>query len=977
MKSRKIAVKAFFTVCCFAIFSCSEKKEENDGDLEIKEIEEIPPDVEDAENMDFYDSQEIESDDIIEAEEEVTNPFEGYCRACRKNEDCPEGGACLNLDNGEMSCSLPCDLPTDCPAGSSCLNVSESETRQCKPDSGTCVRDKMGDPCRAWGCSGRNDVCSDPSGSNGYCTHRCETRIDCEAGFMQCNDRGDGVKICMKEPLPPPQRCGTTEHPSGIGSPCGSATCSDPVFICVNSINPLLPAFCTRSCSSDSDCSSEEGSICREIRLNEGNEKFCLPDECSCFEKIPDSLLDTLLNEVGLDRCELFWDTETMTTYFGNSVTHDRFRIPWTDDAHNEWLRGGREALKIESKIDEAVQIGMSKMIYESATLAGHPFEETEKTYEPADTNPLASALESLVISLGETPDRPSYELDASDIPMDIQQFTARVLLAIQDAIKSRNDAISSLGGNRWEINRYYNSTPGFVLPSFGIIPDPTDRKVQDFLIGDFRYELIYEASYHLIKTIEQYANSIGQHSPDEHFSFNQSTSAGRVTISDARDNSLSGPTAGSESYLLVIDIGGNDHYEISAGANTNPENPVSVLIDFGGNDTYGYYEVPDPDDGGRLVSDLDGRVTPTSSYGPFSLSRTSRQGSGRLGIGILVDFGAGDDRYRSLRISQGSGILGVGILYDDGGSDIYECEAGCQGSGIFGMGILMDMGEQGGTSGDTFSSYNASQGFAYAQGIGILYNEKGNDIYFCNQDDVLYPSPQDSLSNSSLCQGMGFGRRSDEALGGDGVYMSGGIGILRDLEGWDEYTCAIFGQGSGYWFGFGFLLDGQGSDHYDGRWYVQASSAHFATAVLHDAGGDDYYNANETRRLNIILGGGHDFSNSFLLDDEGNDHYFAPNLSFGTGNDNGFGLFVDNGGDDEMECTSDYSFGNASITPSMGRGIFPSAGIFMECGGIDSYTRPNSEILGNDKIWTQKVHPDSRSEYGAGGDTTTLNCIF
>jgi hypothetical protein len=327
--------------------------------------------------------------------------------------------------------------------------------------------------------------------------------------------------------------------------------------------------------------------------------------------------------------------------------------------------------------------------------------------------------------------------------------------------------------------------------------------------------------------------------------------------------------------------------------------------------------------------------------------------------------------------MSQGSGILGVGLLFDDGGSDRYDCEAGCQGSGAFGLGIHVDAGGPGTGPGDVYNAYHAAQGFAYAIAVGILYDHQGDETYFCNQGDVLYPSPQSDTSNSSLCQGMGFGRRADEWLGLDGVFMSGGIGILRDLAGADDYTSAVFGQGGGYWFGFGFLLDAAGDDAYNGRYYVQGSTAHYATSVLHDGDGQDTYNREEVFRLNGILGAGHDFSSSFLVDDGGSDLYFSPGRSLGTANDNAFGILIDRQGDDAFQCNTNYSLGNANLSPEIAltRGGFPTIGMFMDCGGTDTYDRPDTARPGNDVTWQQEMHPDSSSETGLGGDTSTMPC--
>lgn len=972
---RRVAILVVVLIAAGFASGCNGGNGEEDTTLDIDIDENTAADDvmgEDAE--DDVPDGDMQAEDI--GEEEPPLLPEGYCRACTYDSDCGPGGVCIHLDDGEMGCGIPCELPTDCPADSRCDNVPESDERQCVPSSGSCVWNSIGSPCPSWGCSGRNDLCSDPEGEDGYCTHWCENRVDCEPGFMQCVDRGDGVMVCMKDPPPPFERCGISEHTSGVGSPCGSATCSDPEFVCADTLDASLPRICVRSCTIDADCPEDEGAQCVNLPGTPPDDRYCVSNECRCLGIVPGSLLDELLEGAGLTRCKLAWDDDGITEYFGPDLAHDRFRISWTDDVHNDWLRAVPKTYEIEGDLDNAASLGIAQVIVSAAGLSQHPIAGGDTTFSPAALQPLAVAVSDLVTSLGEVPDITGYEADAADVPEDVQVFAARIIMAITAAIQARNDALAVLEGDSWKINHYYLRAPFLILPSTSIRMEVTDRQVQDFLIGDFNYEIIYQAAYDIAHNVEMFAAEVSAHPPDESFSFSQSTPAGRIEISDGGDTSYVGAMTSAD-YLLVLDVGGNDEYEISAGANSSGDNPVSILIDFSGEDTYAYHVVPDPNDGDRLPSDSDGRMTPTADRGPYSLSKIPRQGSGRLGIGMLFDFGSMDDRYRSLRISQGSGILGVGLLYDDGGSENYECENVCQGGGAFGLGILIDAGSPGAAPGDSFSSYHASQGFAFAGAVGILYNGEGNDTYFCNQDDILYPSPQSDVSNSSLCQGMGFGRRADEWLGGDGVFMSGGIGILRDLSGDDHYTAAVFGQGCGYWFGFGFLLDGDGSDVYNARYYAQGSTAHYATSVLLDSAGDDFYNRDEVFRLAGVLGAGHDFSSSFLIDGGGHDLYFSPGRSLGTGNDNAFGILIDREGDDAYQCNTDYSFGNANMTPEMEltRGVFPTVGMFLDCNGTDTYDRPDTSIMGNDTTWQQKRHPDSSSETGLGGDTSTQPC--
>ena len=162
----------------------------------------------------------------------------------------------------------------------------------------------------------------------------------------------------------------------------------------------------------------------------------------------------------------------------------------------------------------------------------------------------------------------------------------------------------------------------------------------------------------------------------------------------------------------VVTCLGGDDSYLIPAGATAALDHPVSVLIDLGGNDNYGYIPVLPAPHALALPEDDHGRWepvgTPGEINGPVSLSDHNRQGSGRLGAGMLFDLGDGADEYSSLRLSQGSGVYGLGLLYDDGGDDGYKAEAIAQGAGIFGIGLLIDEAGD-----DDYQGFHGVQAFA------------------------------------------------------------------------------------------------------------------------------------------------------------------------------------------------------------------------------------------------------------------------
>ncbi|MBW2263110.1 MAG: hypothetical protein JRG91_14150 [Deltaproteobacteria bacterium] len=921
-------------------------KGKNTGDAD----EDAPGDVEDEDAQADLPGDVVDedgADDVVDDDGGLPPPELLYCHACVWDSDCGPMGECALLDDGKMSCLPACT--DECPTGATCVERRDGVMR-CAPNDSRCLWSALGADCPSWGCE-------DPVGSDGFCTHECVSRADCEAGYNRCADRGDGTLVCLEDLPSPFERCGVTEHADGFGSPCTSSPCSDTSFVCTDTIDTALPSFCTQSCTSDTDCGT--GGLCVALQGTDGSTRYCVPDECSCLGIVPGSMIDTGLEATGLTRCDLGWKKDEVTPA-EPTFRHDRFRLPWFDDVHYDWLRGGVPfAEEAETRLDTSISAGYADVIVEAAEYGGHPIAGGTVSYTPAATDPLAEAVAAVVEAAGGTADLAAYRTDASDVPADLQDAAALVLLAAADAITARDRAVEgTIGDDDSEMQAYFNWTPDFVLPVAGAGLTATNPRTQALLIDDFGYEELYQAGYQVARAVEQAdfgSISVGSTT----FTFDQPTPAGRVLISDAADTTYEGALA-DEDILLVIDAGGNDTYRIHAGGNRSIDNPVSIAIDLDGTDLWAYVEVPDPGDTGRLVSDDGGRVSSTQ---PISISNRARQGAGRMGVGMLFDLGGDSDTYQSLRMSQGFGSLGVGLLWDDGGDDDYLCEAGCQGSAIWGLGILVDRG----TGQDDYSAYHVSQGFAYVGAVGILHDEDGPDSYICNQDDVLYPSAQHSGSNATLGQGFGFGRRADIAYGGDGVFMSGGLGILRDLAGDDTYEAAIMAQGTGYWFGLGALLDGAGNDTYHGRWYVLGAGAHYANGLLHDAGGNDNYNEYEDTRLNVTLGGGHDFSNAFLIDDSGDDVYYSPNLSLGAGNDNGFGLFLDRMGTDAYQCSSNFSFGNAvavRFTPL-------SVGIFLDSEGTDTYTRPDTTLTVNDSLWTQ-TRSGASVEHGVGVDVDT-----
>lgn len=355
---------------------------------------------------------------------------------------------------------------------------------------------------------------------------------------------------------------------------------------------------------------------------------------------------------------------------------------------------------------------------------------------------------------------------------------------------------------------------------------------------------------------------------------------------------------------LLILDPGGNDTYQISgypAGF------PLSAIIDIAGSDKYISDDSTSPGIGGAV-----------------------------LGMAVVIDK-AGDDLYSGINLTQGAALFGAGVIMDNNGNDRYHARSHAQGSGTFGIGILSDS-----TGDDSLHCWINSQGFGYTKGCGLCINYSGNDIYIAEDSILFSPGQQTKEHNSSLSQGVGFGKRADFI---DGHSWAGGVGILCDIQGNDKYSAGLFAQGCGYWYAVGMLLDGQGDDNYKSVWYTLGSGAHFAIGYLDDFEGNDIYTAS----MNMSIGSGHDFTIGYLNERGGNDVYNAPGLSLGGGNFQGIGIFHDWSGDDTYKTSGRFTLGGANGLQQGARAFLYTFGVFIDGGGRDSY---GDRWAGNGSRW-------------------------
>jgi hypothetical protein len=686
-------------------------------------------------------------------------------------------------------------------------------------------------------------------------------------------------------------------------------------------------------------------------------------DDCPAPQPaIPDAL-DEALAAGGVDRCQVrILPEDVARSTWPTEVLFDAHRLPDFSPLHRGPLRLPAYARETRGWFDAAMAspTPVSDTLAALSVRRGHPLHDVcvdLSAFEPrpSDPTPLATAVLLLDQHLGSTGDEAALRASAAPLPLPLQRRLARVLGAVDHAAFEVKLALGAATADerRHLAESYALYVP--TLPSWDLSAAGIAR------LDAVDVDRLVDAAALLARAVE--AADLGA-LPDATFpAFEAPTPLGAVVVHDASaDHYVAGSPA--DGALLLFDLGGDDVYEVPAGA-SDAEHPVSLAIDVRGHDSYGYAPVADAADGDMLPSDGAGRyhspTTPDQDWGPITLSHQARQGAGLAGIGMLFDLGPEADHYRSLALSQGFAAAGVGVLYDAGGDDVYEAEIASQGAATFGVAALIDR-----EGNDTYRSFTASQGFGGALGAGALLDGAGDDLYTVDLGDpalgghpLYFAGQLPGVSNSSLSQGAAQGRRPlDDS---DASYMAGGLGVLYDRQGNDRYTGSVFAQGVAYWQGLGMLLEGGGDDHYDALWYLQGSAAHFALAVLLDEGGDDSYDL-DVLPVATGIGVGHDFSAGLHLDEGGDDHYRAPALSLGSGNINGIGCLVNVGGDDVYEAAQDPTLGAGNYSAELPFGAArqgaPTLGVFVHAGGTGTYLVGGVARPLGDTVWSYAPQP-------------------
>jgi hypothetical protein len=568
-------------------------------------------------------------------------------------------------------------------------------------------------------------------------------------------------------------------------------------------------------------------------------------------------------------------------------------------------------------------------------------------------TTTLPQAIADFVDRVGGTSDLAAYETALTDLSADDSAALGALVDACQQAYDLRLDMLNNTfgldvdgGDDPGDLSAWFDAghggglwacrTASWVPGIYSLYDDGQGGAISFFRIFDIGS--LIEGSVIMADAIDNFTAYMAGSPAFADVSLDVDTPVGKVVIAGTGDDTHAVAGDGN-GHAILIDLGGNDTYDSHAGGNASVYNGIALNVDVAGDDVYN--NIDDPTDFDRSVG--------------YSDDNTSQQGTGRFGIGMLVDY-AGTDQYTGVRMAQGCGIFGVGVLADFAGDDIYDGEAFVQGAALGGLGLFYDAAGV-----DSYTGYNFCQGAGSVRGVGMLVDHgMESDTYTAVENlgsaDPERPNYWVEAYNTNLnfAQGAGVGARTGWISHDDTNYIaSGGYGVLFDQGGDEIMEGGTFCQGNGFFQGAGILIDlGQGNDDRRGHWYSNGATAHEGVAGLWDDGGNDYYE----NEVSIGIGGAHDKSITWFFDrGSGDDEYHGAGLSMGTGFNNAIGIMLDYRGSDtytpefanpEHETLGRGGWHQDGIPPDWQWG---SIGIFVDAEGSDTYDPGYADMLGLD----------------------------
>ncbi len=872
---------------------------------------------------------------------------------------CPDGFACRPSDGQCLAEPTPCTEQAHCPVGEICDTFFENH----------CIPVGLACDFNSFDCGFQMSCSATSIGETGQCLQECSAVPEgCPDTAPACESYHRAFSVCVERGLGRVERCAQLmDWREQVGRPCPTSETDSGCFgttdTCLEDVVDGVPGYCTQSCDPDPDAGAPcpSGSSCSQVVDMSGDDVtasaafYCVPNACECMswpEGIEEGEVDVLqaaIDQFELSRCDLGFFAEERAVA-GSAVANDAFRTALVGLVRNEVLYAPHT---IQDQLKAANENSASTAITLGADNLG--FSDTDVAVV-IGTPTFCEAVQGL------------FEEGAEDLP------ACETLTPLEEQLPEamRAEVAATIAAAGWAVGARRSVFLDTTVEDFdrvtaqlatwldgGLESAAGVNDVRDFLLN-FKYGALYSASSSVADLIDSADLSAGE-ADVSGVDISIETPAGLIVIKGSGDDVYCASECGDGTVidshvLLFIELGGNDSYTDVSAATSDYDLGISIFVDVAGDDTY---------DGGEALS----------------------LGASQGGIALQFDWGGGADTYTGEHASQGVGLLGVGVLSDDGCTaeecvDTFTSETAAQGVGLFGIGLAFI-----GDGASTFEADQLAQGAAGPMGAGLLINIAGNDQYTATTgdegDDPIHPAPArirstvGSRNEWSVAQGASVGIAAD--VPADGGNMSGGVGVLIDLAGDDEYSAGLLGQGAGYWHGLGILLDADGADRYETHGFGLGSGLDFGAGILADHAGDDQYNDEESTARSV-LGSGYNFGLGVLVEEDGDDTYYAGSQSLGVGFLNGAGLFLEQLGNDQYDgLTSEETLGKATLSvlgsepADNPRREARTIGLFVDSSGADTYPAGDVGAPSSDSYWTRTTRvgagEDSLFEWGMGGD--------
>ena len=320
---------------------------------------------------------------------------------------------------------------------------------------------------------------------------------------------------------------------------------------------------------------------------------FAGTDDCPAPIPAEKDTFDDALAAGGLDRCHVrLLPEDVALSGWPEEMLVDAHRLPDFAALQRGPLRLPAYGRETAGWLDAAAasKNPVSETIAALSVRRGHVIEGAceDPSLAPGadDTTPLATAVLRLDEDHGAPGDDAALRAAAEKVPIDLQRRLARVILAID---RAASEVLAALATQSPSDLEYLARTSGLYAPStaFGFSTSASQLAKLDAVDLD----RIATAAAVLARVIE--AADLGGVPPATFPAFEASTPIGHIVVHDASDDAyLDGDAA--EDAALLFDLGGDDSYEVPAGA-SDDLTPVSLAIDVRGSDKYGYAVVADP----------------------------------------------------------------------------------------------------------------------------------------------------------------------------------------------------------------------------------------------------------------------------------------------------------------------------------------------------------------------------------------------